>query len=139
MKLKVVLSISALLMALVISCQSPDALDFDRYYSQGRIIYQTRCQNCHDEHGQGLNWLIPPLTDSAYLKSHRHQLPCYVQNGVSGKMTLKIKTFDGQMPSNSDLANIEIAEVLTYVTNSFGNKMGVFKVESVNQDIQNCR
>ena len=139
MKLKVIFGILALLTALTISCQSNESLDFTRYYAQGRIIYQIHCQNCHDASGKGLNGLIPPLTDSVYLKANLHRLPCFVQNGVSEKITVASAIFTGKMPANSDLANIDVAEVLTYITNSFGNKLGMVNVETVNQDIQNCK
>ncbi|HZY37645.1 MAG TPA: cytochrome c [Mucilaginibacter sp.] len=139
MKIKVIFGICGLLLALIISCQSGETLEFDRYYSEGAVIYQKHCQNCHGAHGQGLNGLIPPLNDSAFFKTDRHQLPCLVQYGLKSKINIGKRDFEGQMPAAGDLANIEIAQVITYITNSFGNKMGVFNVDTVNNDLQQCR
>jgi mono/diheme cytochrome c family protein len=139
MKIKVIFSICALLLILIVSCQDSATLEFDRYYSEGGVIYQNRCENCHDKNGAGLNWLIPPLNDSAFLKRNLHQLPCFVQNGLNGKLIVGKRHFEGQMPAAGDLANIEIAQVLTYITNSFGNKMGIFNVETVNGDLAKCK
>ena len=138
MKIKVIFSICALLVVLVISCQSGDTLEFVRYYSEGKVVYQKHCQNCHGQHGEGLNGLIPPLTDSVFLRRNRNHLSCLVENGLKGKLTIDRRPFEGQMPAAS-LANIEIAQALTYVTNSFGNKMGIFNVETVNGDLMKCR
>lgn len=138
MKTKIILGISALMIAIA-SCESNESLDFDRYYSEGRIIYQNRCQNCHGAHGEGLNALIPPLTDSIFLKKNLKLLPCLVKNGLKGKITINKKDFDGQMPAASDLVNIEVAQVLTYISNSNGNKMGLFNVGMVNNDAANCK
>jgi mono/diheme cytochrome c family protein len=139
MKMKVILSICGLLVVLIISCQSSDSLEFNRYYSEGSVVYQTHCQNCHGQHGEGLNGLIPPLTDSVFLKKNSDQLPCAVMFGLKGKITIGKRLFEGQMPAASGLANIEIAQALTYITNSFGNKMGIFNVDMVNGDLVKCR
>jgi mono/diheme cytochrome c family protein len=139
MKIKVIFSICALLVVLIISCQSGDMLEFNRYYAEGSVVYQTHCQNCHGPRGEGLNGLVPPLTDSVFLKNNRDQLPCIVQYGFSGKITIAKRDFAEKMPAADGLANIEIAQALTYVTNSFGNKMGIFNVDMVNGDVVKCR
>lgn len=138
MKIKIILGITALV-AIIASCESNESLDFDRYYSTGSIVYQNHCQNCHGAHGEGLKALIPPLTDSAFLKKNLQLLPCLVKNGLKGKITIHQKEFDSQMPADTGLANIEIAQALTYITNSNGNKLGIFNVQMVTGDLQGCR
>jgi mono/diheme cytochrome c family protein len=138
MKLKLAIGLLLSCVVLVISCQSNEDLEFKRYYSSGMLIYQNKCQNCHGEKGEGLSALIPPLTDSVYLKANRGNLACIVKYGLSGQLNLAGKTFEGQMPAN-DGAAIHIAEVLTYITNSFGNKMGTITTQQVNTDLLNCK
>jgi len=138
MKVKAVIGLGILLIIAVISCQDDKSIEFARYYSSGSLIYQTHCQNCHGAHGEGLNGLIPPLTDSIFIKENLHQLPCLVKNGLKGKLKVSHKDFEGQMPA-VDLAPIEIAQALTYVTNSFGNKLGTVNVDRVNTDLTGCR
>lgn len=138
MKLKIIAGIGLLLVILIVSCQSEEQLEFDRYYSAGSIVYQTHCQNCHGAKGEGLQALMPPLTDSAFLKANRALLSCSVKYGLKGKISISKKIFEGQMPPN-DLAPIEIANVLTYVTNSFGNKMGTITSQQVEIDLRKCR
>ena len=42
------------------------------------------------------------------------------------------------MPAQDNLSAIEVAEILTYVTNSFGNKLGLIDAPKVNADWSNC-
>ena len=138
MKLKVILGIAALLVVFIVSCQNEKGIEFDRYYSAGSVVYQANCQNCHGVHGEGLQGLIPPLTDSAFLKNNLHALPCLLKNGLTGKIKITQKEFEGQMPKTA-LNPIEIAQALTYINNTFGNNLGTVTVENVNADLAACR
>jgi len=123
--------------ALLVACQSEDQLEFNRYYSNGRVVYQSKCQNCHGANGEGLQSLIPPLTDSVYLKANKTTLACYLKYGLKGKINVSKKQFDGEMPATG-IADIHLAEVLTYINNSFGNKSGVVTTQMVNEDLSRC-
>lgn len=137
MKIKII-GFLVLLVAVIASCESDRDIEFKRYYTGGQMIYRQKCQNCHGEHGEGLSSLMPPLTDLAYLKTNKAKLACYVTNGVKGKMmVINGKTYIGDMPP-ADLAPIEVAKVLTYLTNSFGNKMQTINVEHVEADLAKC-
>ncbi|RZA01097.1 MAG: c-type cytochrome [Sphingobacteriaceae bacterium] len=132
-----IISIIALLVVILISCQSQDELEFKRYYTTGKVVYQSKCQNCHGDNGQGLSALIPPLTDSVYLQANKHELPCIIKHGLNKPITVHGKAFLGQMPA-TDLAPVEMAEVITYITNSFGNKMGVTTTQMAEDDLNEC-
>jgi mono/diheme cytochrome c family protein len=138
MKLKFAIGFGLLLMVVTISCQNDSSIEFSRYYSGGSIVYQTHCKNCHGAHGEGLGGLIPPLTDSTFLKNNLHQLPCIIQNGVNGKITISNKTFEGQMPATG-LAPIEIAQAITFIGNSFGNKLGTITADNVGVNLEVCK
>lgn len=128
---------SALLLLMIASCQNEGQIEFDRYYSSGSLVYQTHCQNCHGVKGEGLGALIPPLTDSTYLKNNRTMLACILQNGQKGVLHIAGKPYESEMPKTG-LAPLEIARVLTYITNSFGNKMGTITSDEVEKDLKNC-
>jgi len=137
MKIKLIGIICIALTALIISCQSDEQVEFNRYFSAGSAVYQSHCQNCHGAKGEGLQGLIPSLTDSAYLKSNKSQLACFVKNGLKGQIKISGRQFEGEMPPN-DLSPVEIAQVLTYVTNSFGNKSATITTELANADLAKC-
>jgi mono/diheme cytochrome c family protein len=143
MKLKIIGSIGFLTFVLIVagmftSCQSDEQIEFERYYSSGSLVYQTRCQNCHGIHGEGLQSLIPPLTDSIYLKANKKNLACFIKYGLNEKIIIKNKAFEEKMPSNN-LSPIEIANVLTYITNSFGNKSGTITNQMMEEDLVKCK
>jgi mono/diheme cytochrome c family protein len=138
MKSGFIIGIGLLLIALAISCQSDEQVEFNRYYSGGSLVYQIHCENCHGAKGEGLQDLIPPLTDSTYLKSNKTLLACYIKNGLKDKIIVNGRTFEDEMPAASDLSPIEIAKVLTYITNSFGNKAGLINLQQVEVDLSKC-
>jgi len=122
----------------IVACQSDENLEFKRYYSSGALVYQQHCQNCHGTNGEGLSALIPPLSDSSYLRKNLSSLPCYVKNGLKAQITINGKTFEDAMPAN-DLSPVEIAQVLTYVGNSFGNKLNTIDEQLVQKSLAGCK
>lgn len=137
MKLKAIIGIVFILLVMIAACQSDKQVEFNRYYSAGSVLYQSHCQNCHGQHGEGLMALIPPFTDTVYLKTNKAALACAVKYGLKGKIALAGKIFEGTMPANN-LSAVEIAEVLTYITNSFGNKMGTITSQTVDSSLTKC-
>jgi len=138
MKLKIIAVIVFLLFLLFVSCQSDEQMEFNRYYSSGSLIYQNHCQNCHGTNGEGLQGLIPSLKDSVFLKYNKNTLACLVKYGLKKNITILKRSYDSEMPPN-DLAPIQIANVLTYITNSFGNKMGTITLPQVGIDLTKCK
>jgi mono/diheme cytochrome c family protein len=134
MKLFVIGSICLLLAVMVIACQNQKSIDYNRLYAEGSQVYQSRCQNCHGEKGEGLAALIPPLRDAVVLK----KLPCVVKSGLQGKITVSGRQFEGNMPA-VDLTPIEIAQVAVYVSNSFGNKSGFASEDDVDKVLSACK
>ncbi len=121
------------------ACQSEQAIRTAQYTVNGQKLYVSHCQNCHGAKGEGLGGLYPPLTDSIYLINHREQLACIVKRGLSGPIVINGQQFDTEMPPNPHLTPIEIAYVLTYIGNSFGNKMGIYTLDEVQEALVECR
>jgi mono/diheme cytochrome c family protein len=130
---KLVIGAIGLLLVVIASCESEQSLDYKRYYSEGSMVYQNHCQNCHGTKGEGLAALIPPLTDSVLLK----KLPCIVQNGQKGKITVSGKSFDEDMPP-AGLSPIQVTEIAIYVSNSFGNQHGFTGDDQVQNALKKC-
>ncbi len=127
-----------LLVTVFFSCQSESELEYQHYYTIGKSVYQTNCQNCHAENGEGLGDLIPGLQKADYLSKNKNKLACIIQNGQQGLLVVNGKFYNGKMPSQAQLAPIEIAEVITYITNTFGNRQGVYGLEKVTADLSRC-
>ena len=120
------------------SCQNEDSITYKRYYVNGKGLYEKNCQNCHGADGKGLGTLYPPLTDSTYLITNKKKLACIIRNGQSEQITINNVAYQGQMPGNNTLADIDIAQIIVYISNSFGNKQGHYDQAEVARDLALC-
>ncbi|MNX97005.1 Cytochrome c-552 precursor [compost metagenome] len=109
------------------------------YYVNGRDLYIKHCQNCHGANGEGLGTLTPPLTDTIFLKQNRQKLACFIKNGIKAPINVGGQEYEGSMPDFASLHNIDIAQLLVYITNSFGNKQGMYTPEEVAAALKDCK
>ena len=121
------------------SCSNEMELNYQRYFVNGKGLYEKNCQNCHGTNGEGLGMLYPPLTDTVFLSSNRSSLACMIKNGLSGKITVNNLSYETNMPGNAVLADIDIAQIIVYITNSFGNKQGFYDQKQVGMDLKGCK
>jgi mono/diheme cytochrome c family protein len=121
------------------SCQSAEQITQDMYYANGRDLYVKRCQNCHGQKAEGLAELIPPLTDVNYMRNNKNKLACIIRNGMNEKTIVNGREFREKMPPQSDLHDIDIAQIIVYITNSSGNKQGMYTTEAVTADLKKCK
>ena len=77
---------------------------------------------CHQPTGQGLPNVFPPLAKSDFLMADKQRSVEVVMKGLSGPVTVNGKQFNSVMPPMSQLRDDEIANILTYVRNSWGNQ-----------------
>lgn len=82
--------------------------------------------------------LPPPLTDSVFLKTNKKRLACFIKNGANESLIINGKEYKEKMPAFPELADIDVAQVMVYITNSFGNKQGFVPYSEVSKDLQNC-
>ena len=86
----------------------------------GKRLFGTACAICHQTAGQGIPTRFPPLAGSDYLNADKHRTIQVVANGLQGELFVNGRKFDNAMPK-FPLTDQDIANVLTYVYNSFGN------------------
>lgn len=109
-----------------------------QYKVQGKKIYQTYCANCHQQNGEGLAQLYPPLAGSDYLLADLPRAACIIKNGQSQEITVNGRKFNQMMPGVENLTPIEVAEVLTYISNSWGNEAGISSTKDVTKWLKHC-
>ncbi|GHB77527.1 c-type cytochrome [Persicitalea jodogahamensis] len=119
------------------SCQSTDELKKEQYYSEGYQLYTANCANCHQADGTGLANLYPPIKGSSYLDRNA-DLICIIKNGLAGEIQVAGKTYNRPMPANPKLADIEIAEIVTYVNITWGGDSTYTPTDSVTAILSRC-
>ena len=93
----------------------------------GQKVFSTNCSSCHGANGQGQEGLAPPLAANPDVNGKAKPLIGIVLNGLHGK-TVMGKNYAGQMPPwKGTLSNKDIADVLTYIRSSWGNKAPAVK------------
>jgi mono/diheme cytochrome c family protein len=90
----------------------------------GKEIYTDFCIRCHGGNGKGDGKNVPPLAGSDWLTKKRKQSIHAVKFGQKGEIVVNKIKFDSNMPSMG-LSNQEVADVMNYVMNSWGNKQTI--------------
>ena len=78
------------------------------------------CAACHQPTGKGLPNMFPPLAGSDFLNANKSRAIKVVIFGRQGEVVVNGMKFNNNMPA-LPLSDQDIANVLTFVYNSFGN------------------
>jgi nitrite reductase (NO-forming) len=113
------------------AANSTGTLTKEQQVKAGEVLFKGTCSVCHQESGQGIPSVFPPLAKSDLLKKTPHRAVEIALNGLSGPVTVNGTTYTSVMPPMSQLNDDEIANILTYVLNSWGNDGGAITKEEV--------
>lgn len=89
------------------------------------------CQTCHQENGEGLPNLYPPLAGSEWLTGDAALPIAIVLHGMQGEITVKGQKFNNVMAPWASLSDAQIAAILTYERSSWGNSAPAVTAEEV--------
>ncbi len=91
--------------------------------TKGLTVYGANCAGCHQASGMGTAGVFPPLAGSEYVNGDTKRLGHILLYGLSGKINVKGTGYNGLMPAwKGQLSNTDIANVLTYIRSTWGNK-----------------
>lgn len=101
----------------------------------GKEIYVDFCLQCHMAKGEGVPGAFPPLANSDYLNDIDKSIHA-IKYGLKGPIKVNGKNYNGNM-INQGLDEEEIADVMNYILNNWGNSNALMiteeKVASVKQ------
>jgi mono/diheme cytochrome c family protein len=89
---------------------------------RGKKVYDTYCLPCHQVDGSGVPGMNPPLKKTKWVLGDKKQLITIILKGMDEQIEIDGEEYSNVMASHAFLKDQEIADVLTYVRNSFGNK-----------------
>jgi len=93
---------------------------FTKSMDRGALIYADFCITCHLPNGKGVDKVFPPLAKSDYLNDKRAASIRVVKFGQKGEIIVNDITYNNLM-APLGLTNDEIADVMNYITNTWGN------------------
>lgn len=97
----------------------------------GENVYKTggssgvACLTCHQATGQGMPPAFPPLVGQKEHMGNCKEHAALIINGLSGKITVDGIEYNGVMPPQANMSDLDIAAVTTYVRMSWGNDYGM--------------
>ena len=110
-----------------------------RNYLAGKHLYRLNCENCHKVNGKGQGRLYPPIAQSDYFLENPTRTICLIKNGVKGKILVNKEDYDITMLGFSELGNQQIADLMTYIGNAWGNNLGDYSKEDIEKALQDCK
>ncbi|SNC61584.1 Cytochrome c, mono- and diheme variants [Hymenobacter gelipurpurascens] len=111
---------------------------FTERRNEGAQLYATHCSSCHGDQGQGLKRLIPPVAAADYVAQHRAELPCLIRKGLKGPLVVNGIDYNQVMPGHEDLTDSQIANLLNFVQQSWGNKNQPYTIREASELLGHC-
>ena len=128
----------------LLSCSSKsdsgntNSVKFRQYYVKGEELYLKHCSNCHQPTGAGLGLVYPPLNTSDYMEKNFESVLCPMKYGMKGEVIVNGKNFSQPMPGVMELTDLEIAEIATYIYNTWDHQRGLVDVTEASRITDSC-
>ncbi|MFL6694610.1 MAG: c-type cytochrome, partial [Ramlibacter sp.] len=106
-------------------------LTADDQIKAGQALFAGTCSVCHQANGAGMAGVFPPLAKSDFFAGDIKRAINVVLHGLSGKVTVNGQDYNSVMPPMNQLNDDEVANILTYVGNSWGNAGGTVSKDDV--------
>ena len=127
-----IISLSVFVITLAVAQRGKEnAITKSENYKNGKEVYNKVCLSCHMEDGAGVPHLNPPLIKTSYVSGNKTKLIQIVLKGMNERVKIEDESYSNVMASHADLSDQQIADVLTYIRNSFGNKYGIVTATEV--------
>lgn len=95
--------------------------ELNKSISRGKELYKESCITCHLANGEGVKGTFPPLAKADFLIKYPEKAIHAIKFGMNGAIKVNGVDYNNAMPP-SGFSNDEIADVMNYIRNSFGNK-----------------
>lgn len=131
-------AVSIVFFALHFHSCNPSDTKLQQYKVEGEQLYLQHCSNCHQKNGEGLGLVYPPLHQSDYMDKNLEKVICLMKYGVTGEMIVNGKTYHQPMPGVRSLTELELAEIATYIYNTWSHSKGIIDIPTVTTALQQC-
>lgn len=107
-------------------------------YKQGQVLYDNYCVQCHQANGEGYKELYPPLANADFLANNQDKIACIIYYGIEEDLVVNGVMYNQAMPSNKNFNDIDIANLINYINNNFGNNLGYTPLKNVQEALNGC-
>lgn len=112
-----IFSVSCIVFMFVNAKQQPSSKQ------RGAALYKQYCLTCHMANGTGVPNMNPPLIKTSYVTGDKKKLINWVLKGSAEQhVDIDGESYSNNMPAQNNFSDQQIADVLTYIRSSFGNK-----------------
>jgi len=111
-----------ILAAFCIAFMAVNARQTQTSKQRGAALYKQYCLTCHQVNGSGVPGMNPPLVKTSYVTGDKKKLIKWVLQGSVEHVNIDGENYSNNMPAQNYLTDQQIADVLTYIRSSFGNK-----------------
>lgn len=98
---------------------------------RGKDVYERYCLSCHQADGTGVPYTYPPIARADWVNGDPELLIRMLLNGISGPFYVNGELYNEEMPAYDYLSDEEIAAVLSYIRQDFGNDADPVSAEEV--------
>jgi len=106
----------------VVEARTAGPMSLEAQKAAGEKVFAGACASCHMATGQGLPGVFPPLAKSDFLMADKARSIEVVTRGLSGPVKVNGTQYNSVMPPQAQLSDEDVANVLTFVRNNWGNK-----------------
>lgn len=99
--------------------------------TRGKAVYEKWCMACHQKDGGGVQRLNPPLRKTSYVLGDKARLTRIILKGMNEAIEIDGEEYTNAMAPFAHLNDQQIADLLTFVRNSFGNKASAITTAEV--------
>jgi mono/diheme cytochrome c family protein len=117
-----------------LSDEERESQRLERKYDSGKKIFSLRCASCHQSNGLGIATQYPPLAGSEWVSANPALITKIILKGLKGEITVKGEKYGTSAAVNMAAVPIddrEIANVVTYVRQAWGNDFGEITTDEV--------
>lgn len=102
-------------------------------HTRGLAVYTRTCIACHGPDGKGVPGAFPPLDGTSWVTGDPSVSARIILGGLQGPIEVLGQKYNNIMPPHTDLNDQEIADVITYVRQSWSNDATPVSAESIKQ------
>ena len=124
------LCLTGLVMSTAVARAAESTDELAAAMARGQSLFAANCAICHGATGDGVTTIYPPLAKSDWLAANRSAAIRAIVAGLGEEITVNGRGFRGQMPPII-IDDAQVADVLTYVVNSWDNTGGRVTADNV--------